>query len=180
MNEYSSRSHCIVSISLHGKNLETHQALKGKLCLIDLAGSERVSKSEAEGDRLKEACYINQSLTALGRFSMADSKLTHILKDALGQGSKTMVIVQASPSAYDLSETVSTLQFGTRIKNVETKSGRKSNDRKTRDKTPKRRSVSSSRVNSLSSSLLTALSDNGTPKADRSKSPVGRIGRRKL
>jgi kinesin family protein C2/C3 len=98
--------------------------------LIDLAGSERISKSEAEGQRLIEACNINQSLTALGKvlYSLAakqahvpyrDSKLTHLLKDSLSGDAKTLMIVQVSPTVDDYNETTSSLSFGSRVSCVE-------------------------------------------------------------
>ena len=122
-NEYSSRSHFVFTIHVTGRHRETKQIFRGKLNLIDLAGSERILKSHAEGERIKEALNINQSLTTLGKVFLSllnkqphipyrDSKLTHYLKDSLGGESKTMLIVQASQAANDLSETVSSLSFG--------------------------------------------------------------------
>jgi kinesin family protein C2/C3 len=100
------------------------------LNLIDLAGSERISKSEAEGQRLIEACNINQSLTALGKvlYGLAakqahipyrDSKLTHLLKDSLSGDAKTLMVVQVSPTLADFNETTSSLSFGSRVACVE-------------------------------------------------------------
>lgn len=77
----------------------------GKLHLVDLAGSERVWKSGAQGERLKEAQNINRSLLALGEVVQAlrakqphvpfrNSKLTYLLQDSLGKGSKTIMMVQ--------------------------------------------------------------------------------------
>lgn len=77
----------------------------GKLNLVDLAGSERVWKSGAEGERLKEAQNINRSLLALGDVIQAlrahqthipfrNSRLTYLLQDSLGKGSKTVMVVQ--------------------------------------------------------------------------------------
>lgn len=103
-NEQSSRSHFIFTIHVEGRHKETKQIFRGKLNLIDLAGSERILKSHAEGDRIKEALNINQSLTTLGKVFLAllnkqshvpyrDSKLTHYLKDSLGGHSKSMLII---------------------------------------------------------------------------------------
>ncbi|KAJ6340194.1 hypothetical protein OIU77_008033 [Salix suchowensis] len=94
MNERSSRSHSVVSIHVRGKDLLFGAALHGNLHLVDLAGSERVDRSEATGDRLKEAQHINKSLSALGDviFSLAqknshvpyrNSKLTQLLQSSL-------------------------------------------------------------------------------------------------
>lgn len=80
----------------------------GKLNLVDLAGSERVWKSGAEGERLKEAQNINRSLLALGDVIQAlrarqthipfrNSRLTYLLQDSLGKGSKTAMVVQVRP-----------------------------------------------------------------------------------
>ena len=128
INEYSSRSHCIVSITVDCQTED--RTFSSKLNLIDLAGSERVWKSEAEGQRMVEACNINQSLAALGKVLSAlaskqshvpfrDSKLTHLLKDSLAGDAKTMVIVTVSPSLSDSAETLSALGFGTRVACVE-------------------------------------------------------------
>lgn len=108
----------------------TGEELFGRLNLVDLAGSERAFKSEVEGERLKEACCINQSLTTLGKVLSAigskashvpyrDSKLTHYLKESLGGNDKVLLMAQISPCSSDVGETISTLQFGSRISLVE-------------------------------------------------------------
>ncbi len=99
---------------------------------MDLAGSERVSKTGAEGQRLKEASKINLSLSTLGNVISAlvdgapfipyrDSKLTRILQDSLGGNSRTLMIATVGPSAYNYEETVNTLRYATRAKNIENK-----------------------------------------------------------
>lgn len=97
---------------------------------MDLAGSEKVGKTEAKGKTLDEAKKINLSLSALGNVINAltdghskhvpyrSSTLTRILQDSLGGNSKTSLIVTCSPSAYNVMETVSTLRFGQRAKNI--------------------------------------------------------------
>ncbi|KAA8528377.1 hypothetical protein F0562_035732 [Nyssa sinensis] len=130
VNEHSSRSHCMLCIMVIAKNLVNGECTKSKLWLVDLAGSERLAKTEAQGERLKEAQNINRSLSALGDVVSAlaakssyipyrNSKLTHLLQDSLGGDSKTLMFVQISPSEQDLGETLSSLNFATRVRGVE-------------------------------------------------------------
>ena len=105
--------------------------------MADLAGSEKVNKTGATGDTLQEAMKINQSLSALGNCINAlstslgargktvhvpyrDSKLTHLLKEALGGNSKTTLLIACSPHISNLDETLSTLRFGQRAKTIKT------------------------------------------------------------
>ncbi|AQK94926.1 kinesin-related protein3 [Zea mays] len=94
LNERSSRSHSILTVHVRGMDLKNGSTSRGCLHLIDLAGSERVEKSEVTGDRLKEAQYINKSLSALGDVIFAlsqksahvpyrNSKLTQVLQSSL-------------------------------------------------------------------------------------------------
>ncbi|CAI0474280.1 unnamed protein product [Linum tenue] len=139
VNEHSSRSHCILCIMVKTKNLMNGECTKSKLWLVDLAGSERLAKTDAQGERLKEAQNINKSLSALGDVIYAlatksshipyrNSKLTHLLQDSLGGDSKTLMFVQISPSEHDLSETLSSLNFATRVRGVELGHARKQID----------------------------------------------------
>lgn len=107
----------------------------GKLTLCDLAGSERIGKSEVQGQALKEAQAINKSLSCLGDVIAAlgakqghvpyrNSKLTHVLQDSLGGNSKTLMFVNCSPAAVNCSESVCSLQFASRAKSVELVSAR--------------------------------------------------------
>jgi hypothetical protein len=130
LNDYSSRSHFIVTIFIENLLANT----KGKLHLIDLAGSENVNKSGATGHTLRETQSINKSLSALGDVIQAllvkpkeskphipfrNSKLTMLLKDSLLGNSKTLMIVQLSPSDTDIGETHNSLAFAQRVRNVE-------------------------------------------------------------
>nr|QWT43337.1 kinesin-like protein KIN14H [Citrullus lanatus] len=130
LNERSSRSHSVLTIHVRGVDLETDAILRGSLHLIDLAGSERVDRSEATGDRLKEAQHINKSLSALGDviFALAqknshipyrNSKLTQVLQSSLGGQAKTLMFVQINPDVESYSETISTLKFAERVSGVE-------------------------------------------------------------
>ncbi|KAH8095724.1 hypothetical protein JL720_3047 [Aureococcus anophagefferens] len=105
----------------------------GKLNLVDLAGSERQGKTGATGDRLKEATKINLSLSALGNVISAlvdgksqhipyrDSKLTRLLQDSLGGNTKTVMCANCGPAGYNYDETVSTLRYANRAKNIKNK-----------------------------------------------------------
>ncbi|CAG0907833.1 unnamed protein product, partial [Cyprideis torosa] len=136
MNQDSSRSHSIFTITIEmmkksgGENEHIRQ---GKLNLVDLAGSERQAKTGATGDRLKEATKINLSLSALGNVISAlvdgksthipyrDSKLTRLLQDSLGGNTKTLMIACVSPADNNYDETLSTLRYANRAKNIKNK-----------------------------------------------------------
>ncbi|GAB2211558.1 hypothetical protein Drorol1_Dr00024876 [Drosera rotundifolia] len=129
-NECSSRSHCLLRLSVKAKNLVNGQSIKSNLWLVDLAGSERVGRIEVEGERLKESQFINKSLSALGDVIAAlasktshvpyrNSKLTHMLQSSLGGDCKTLMFVQISPSSADLGETLCSLNFASRVKRIE-------------------------------------------------------------
>ncbi|KTW26413.1 hypothetical protein T552_02894 [Pneumocystis carinii B80] len=130
VNPESSRSHAIFCITVMQKNLETENTKSGQLFLIDLAGSEKVAKTGASGQTLEEAKKINKSLSTLGlvinsltdgkstHIPYRDSKLTRILQESLGGNSRTTLIINCSPSAFDEQETLSTIRFGIRAKNI--------------------------------------------------------------
>ncbi|CAI9286680.1 unnamed protein product [Lactuca saligna] len=129
-NEHSSRSHCIHCVMVKGENLVNGESTRSKLWLVDLAGSERVAKTEVQGERLKETQNINRSLSALGDVISAlatksphipfrNSKLTHLLQDSLGGDSKTLMFVQISPNENDLSESLCSLNFASRVRGIE-------------------------------------------------------------
>ncbi|XVE76319.1 hypothetical protein DITRI_Ditri12bG0162400 [Diplodiscus trichospermus] len=132
LNKRSSRSHSVFSITVHIKEstVGDEELIKcGKLNLVDLAGSENISRSGAREGRAREAGEINKSLLTLGRVINAlvehsahipyrDSKLTRLLRDSLGGKTKTCIIATISPSAHSLEETLSTLDYAYRAKNI--------------------------------------------------------------
>ncbi|TYH81243.1 hypothetical protein ES332_D03G185900v1 [Gossypium tomentosum] len=130
LNERSSRSHSILTVHVRGTDIKTNAVLRGSLHLVDLAGSERVDRSEATGDRLREAQHINKSLSALGDviFALAqknshvpyrNSKLTQVLQSSLGGQAKTLMFVQLNPDVESYAETISTLKFAERVSGIE-------------------------------------------------------------
>ncbi|OON15219.1 kinesin motor domain protein, partial [Opisthorchis viverrini] len=137
MNAESSRSHSIFTIHLEmidrDPQLTSEKIKAGKLNLVDLAGSERQAKTGAAGDRLREATKINLSLSALGNVISAlvdakvkhipyrDSKLTRLLQDSLGGNTKTLMIACLSPADNNYDETLSTLRYANRAKNIQNK-----------------------------------------------------------
>ncbi|CAE8592400.1 unnamed protein product [Polarella glacialis] len=127
MNADSSRSHLIFIVTVEVTNNKTKQVSTGKLTLCDLAGSERLKKSEVTGEQLKEATSINKSLTALGDVIEALTKqakhipyrnhrLTQLLSDSLGGNAKTLMFVNCSPAFGNLEETGSALSYAARAK----------------------------------------------------------------
>ena len=130
MNARSSRSHSVVIVRVRAVSRETRAQTRGALYLVDLAGSERVARSEASGDRLKEARHINKSLSALGDVVAAlqekrahvpyrNSKLTTLLRGALGPNGKAALFAHVSPAPASADESVSTLAFAERAAAVE-------------------------------------------------------------
>ncbi len=124
-NERSSRSHCIYTF--HLKFIEGDESRKSKLHIIDLAGSERLSKNNLYDDNMrKEAISINLSLNSLSNVLNAiclkqnhipyrESKLTHFLKESLTENFNILLMLHISPKQNDLGESLSTLEFGVRL-----------------------------------------------------------------
>ncbi|NXV37666.1 KIF27 protein, partial [Rissa tridactyla] len=150
MNEHSSRSHAIFTISIcqkqsteSQKNTDTAQdsswksvqVIASKFHFVDLAGSERVTKTGNTGERFKESIQINSGLLALGNVISAlgdpkrksvhipyrDAKITRILKDSLGGNAKTVMITCISPSSSDFDESLNSLKYANRAKNIRNK-----------------------------------------------------------
>ena len=134
-NDLSSRSHTVFTITVYVKrSLEGGEDFvsAGKLNLVDLAGSENIQRSGAENKRAAEAGLINKSLLTLGRVINAlvdkgshipyrESKLTRLLQDSLGGRTKTCIIATVSPAKSNLEETISTLDYAFRAKNIRNK-----------------------------------------------------------
>ncbi|XP_076899568.1 kinesin-like protein KIN-4C isoform X2 [Bidens hawaiensis] len=148
MNSQSSRSHAIFTITMEQKKLfgttngvvhddAADDILCAKLHLVDLAGSERAKKTGADGMRLREGIHINKGLLALGNVISAlgddkkrkegghvpyrDSKLTRLLQDSLGGNSKTVMIACVSPADTNAEETLNTLKYANRARNIQNK-----------------------------------------------------------
>lgn len=147
MNATSSRAHTIFAIKLTQTEIERDGGKEikrdktSKISLIDLAGSERAGDTGASGDRLKEGCAINQSLSALGNVISAlvkqsnakgkkkkkifipyrGSVLTWLMKDSLGGNAKTIMIAAMSPASICYEETLSTLKYANRAKQIKNK-----------------------------------------------------------
>ncbi|KAJ0977663.1 hypothetical protein J5N97_013137 [Dioscorea zingiberensis] len=131
VNEASSRSHCLTRITItRTGDSEKGNGVVSKLWMIDLGGSERLLKTGATGQTMDEGKAINLSLSALGDVIFAlkkkhghipfrNSKLTQLLSDSLGNGSKVLMIVHVSPSEDDLGETVCSLNFARRVRAIE-------------------------------------------------------------
>ncbi|GMN35098.1 hypothetical protein TIFTF001_005080 [Ficus carica] len=150
MNNQSSRSHAIFTITLEqmrkfnpaspgdGPNESMNEEyLCAKLHLVDLAGSERAKRTGSDGLRFKEGVHINRGLLALGNVISAlgdekkrregvhvpyrDSKLTRLLQDSLGGNSRTVMIACISPADINAEETLNTLKYANRARNIQNK-----------------------------------------------------------
>ncbi|XP_072905417.1 kinesin-like protein KIF9 isoform X4 [Hemitrygon akajei] len=130
MNKSSSRSHCIFTIYVETRWKEASEVkyLTSKLNMVDLAGSERLGKTGSEGQVMREAMYINKSLSFLEQAIIAltdskrehipfrQSKLTHVLKDSIGGTCNTILVANIYGEAAQIEETLSTLRFASRMK----------------------------------------------------------------
>lgn len=139
MNEESSRSHavCTITLSCYSSNSPTDSLMyTSKIQLVDLAGSERLSQTFSR--TTKETCQINKGLHALSNVIMAlsphsaaaptqqhvpyrDSKLTRVLQDALGGSARTVLIACVSSADESVNETLSTLHYATRARRIQSR-----------------------------------------------------------
>ncbi|KAM4812115.1 kinesin-like protein KIF19 [Urocitellus parryii] len=138
-NKTSSRSHAVLQVTVHQQSRSTdlaEEARLGRLFMVDLAGSERACQTQNRGKRMKEGAHINRSLLALGNcinalsekggsraqyVNFRDSKLTRLLKDALGGNSRTVMIAHISPASTSFEESRTTLLYAYRAKNIKTR-----------------------------------------------------------
>nr|XP_045360602.1 kinesin-like protein KIF19 [Camelus bactrianus] len=138
-NQTSSRSHAVLQVTVRQRSRATNLAgavRLGRLFMVDLAGSERASQTQNRGVRMKEGAHINRSLLALGNcinalsekggsraqyMNFRDSKLTRLLKDALGGNSRTVMIAHVSPASTHFEELRCTLLYAYRAKNIKTR-----------------------------------------------------------
>ncbi|XP_062539116.1 chromosome-associated kinesin KIF4-like [Armigeres subalbatus] len=136
MNAVSSRSHAIFTLNLTNRSKGDKPVVTtSKFHLVDLAGSERPKKTQATGERFKEGVKINQGLLVLGNVISAlgssggplghvpyrESKLTRLLQDSLGGNSLTLMVACVSPADYNCEETINTLRYANRAKNIKNK-----------------------------------------------------------
>ncbi|EEA06306.1 kinesin motor domain-containing protein [Cryptosporidium muris RN66] len=144
LNERSSRSHTILRVRIESQYTNSSDICIGILNLVDLAGSESIRRTQVEGDRRKEGASINRSLLALSQvisqlsdiannenigdsnpkkqyINYRDSKITRILSDSLGGNSRTIIVCTCSPAKVNYYESISTLEFAERAKNIKNK-----------------------------------------------------------
>ncbi|XP_053987978.1 kinesin-like protein KIF12 isoform X1 [Hylaeus volcanicus] len=138
MNEQSSRSHSILTVSITSEQQMDNNVFiskQGKINFVDLAGSEMTKKTQSEGKTLEEANNINKSLMVLGycisslsdgkrkggHIPYRDSKLTKLLADSLAGNGVTLMIACVSPARSNASETLNTLRYAARVKKIRTK-----------------------------------------------------------
>ena len=135
-NEVSSRSHAVLQLRVESQPRfeEGGKIRVGKLSMIDLAGSERATKTNNAGKRLVEGANINRSLLSLancinaladrtkksGHIPYRDWKLTRLLKDSLGGSCRTLMITNVSPASDQFDETLNSLKYANRAKNSRT------------------------------------------------------------
>jgi len=139
-NVVSSRSHAVLQVTVEQKEKNqgiSEETTVSKLSMIDLAGSERASNTNNRGQRMIEGANINKSLLALGNcitllsekaekglknlfIPYRDSKLTRLLKDSLGGNCRTIMIANVSPGVICFEDTLNTLKYANRAKNIKT------------------------------------------------------------
>jgi kinesin family protein C1 len=183
MNAVSSRSHSVFTLHLTALNPLTRQAIRGTLNLCDLAGSERLSRSEATGARAKEAMAINKSLSSLTDVFVAigkkqshipfrNSKLTRLLEPSLSGDGKTLMLVNLSPTELSTQESVCSLRFAAQVNKCELGKAKRSLEEVDEDDAA---SISSSMSGHASRAASVSAKKGPTMKSPpgRTKSKVG-------
>merc|ERR1712038_1104490 len=178
MNAQSSRSHSVFTLHLTALHPENRQALRGTLNLCDLAGSERLDRSKATGDRAKETIAINKSLSALtdvfaaigkkqSHIPFRNSKLTYLLQPSLSGDGKTLMLVNLSPTEASVQETLCSLRFASQVNKCELGKARRSLEE-----------VDEEDAASISSGMSGKVSRASSKPKSTMKSPPGRTGAR--
>lgn len=176
MNAQSSRSHSVFTLHLTALHPKNRQAIRGTLNLCDLAGSERLDRSKATGDRAKEAMAINKSLSALTDVFAAigkkqthvpfrNSKLTHLLQPSLSGDGKTLMVVNLSPTEKSTQESLCSLRFAAQVNKCELGKAKRSLEE-----------VDEEDAASISSSMSSKVTRGSTKSKASMKSPPGRNG----
>ncbi|KAG1703347.1 hypothetical protein DVH05_008255 [Phytophthora capsici] len=201
MNEHSSRSHAIFSLLLEQRDPVSGTRRFSKFHLVDLAGSERAKRTGAVAGRFKESVNINQGLLALGNVISAlgddkrrigtagngsttvhvpyrDSKLTRLLQDSLGGNARTLMIACVSPASVNFEETLNTLKYANRAKNIKNKPI--VNDRLVSEEERQRNDEEISRMRAEIANLQTQLLQKATTPPSRTPSrPSSSVGKEK-
>ncbi|KAL3673873.1 hypothetical protein V7S43_001560 [Phytophthora oleae] len=201
MNEHSSRSHAIFSLLLEQRDPVSGTRRFSKFHLVDLAGSERAKRTGAVAGRFKESVSINQGLLALGNVISAlgddkrrlgtagngsttvhvpyrDSKLTRLLQDSLGGNARTLMIACVSPASVNFEETLNTLKYANRAKNIKNKPI--VNDRVASEEERQRNDQEMSRMRAEIANLQTQLQQKATTPPSRTPSrPPSSMGKEK-
>lgn len=197
MNEHSSRSHAIFSLLLEQRDLTSGTRRFSKFHLVDLAGSERAKRTGAVAGRFKESVSINQGLLALGNVISAlgddkrrigtaggtvhvpyrDSKLTRLLQDSLGGNARTLMIACVSPASVNFEETLNTLKYANRAKNIKNKPI--VNDRVASEEERQRNDLEMTRMREEIANLQTQLQQHKTvtPPSRTPSRPPSSIGK---
>ncbi|KAI9995996.1 hypothetical protein PInf_013174 [Phytophthora infestans] len=198
MNEHSSRSHAIFSLLLEQRDLTSGTRRFSKFHLVDLAGSERAKRTGAVAGRFKESVSINQGLLALGNVISAlgddkrrigtaggtvhvpyrDSKLTRLLQDSLGGNARTLMIACVSPASVNFEETLNTLKYANRAKNIKNKPI--VNDRVASEEERQRNDLEMTRMREEIANLQTQLQQHKTvtPPSRTPSRPPSSIGKK--
>jgi hypothetical protein len=188
-NQFSTRSHAVLQVTVElGTGAGEGQVTTAKLCLIDLAGSERAAATENRGVRMLEGANINRSLLALGNcinilsdpekvgkfVPYRDSKLTRLLKDALGGNTKTVMIACVSPASSTYEETLHTLKYAERARRIQLSATR--NIKEAQVHVSEYKSIIASlkaEIESLKLQIRSKSSISGLPKPIQTPQPMG-------